>query len=74
MSYCKALEVLKEKQIRVNRRILHGEGLMYGLNTEEDAPRVQDSRKRNAVHTVQKMLQIFIGESMTANHGNYGRN
>ena len=74
MSYCKALEVLKEKQIRVNRRILHGEGLMYGLNTGEDAPEMQDSRRKNAVHLVHKVLQVFIGKFMTPNHGNYRRN
>ena len=59
MSYCKALEVLEDlkgNQVQVNRRIFHGERLMYGLNTEEDAPEMQDSRERNTVHFVNKVL------------------
>ena len=77
MSYCKALEVLeypKENQIQVNRRMLHGEEVMYRPNTQEDAPEMQDSRERNIVHLVNKVLQVFIGKFMTPNHGNYRRN
>ena len=58
----------------ISRHVLHGEEVMYRSDTQEDAPRMQDSKERNIVHFVHKVLQVFIGKFMTPNHGNYERN